>query len=347
MKNLKFLLIPLFFINTNALVAQYNYGLDVCAQDARIEGKLDIVDGISTVSIGNEAGINDDGTDNGNVFVGKSAGISNTSGDWNTFLGLQTGQLNTSGRLNTFIGKRAGSANVAGNGNVYIGYDAGLNTETSDNVFIGSGAGAYSSIASGIVSIGIQAGQNNTGILNTFLGSRSGITNTSGIANTFVGSNSGQANEEGAKNTFLGASSGLKNVDGEENVYVGDGAGFENKGSRNILIGYFAGSTFQTPTSFSGNIFIGPNAGAQESNSDRLYIENGNSSDPLIYGEFDNDKVKVNGSFKIKDFLTLEPKNGPPATCSNSLQYGIVYYEAGVTPNKLRVCTDVGWMDLN
>lgn len=34
-----------------------------------------------------------------------------------------------------------------------------------------------------------------------------------------------------------------------------------------------------------------------ESGSDKLYIENSDSSDPLIYGDFATNRIKVNGSF--------------------------------------------------
>jgi hypothetical protein len=53
-----------------------------------------------------------------------------------------------------------------------------------------------------------------------------------------------------------------------------------------VLIGYQAGSTLTTE-------------------SNKLYIENSNSSSPLIYGEFDNDLVRVNGKFEA-DSVTID-----------------------------------------
>ncbi|WP_415405727.1 tail fiber domain-containing protein [Sulfurovum sp. CS9] len=43
---------------------------------------------------------------------------------------------------------------------------------------------------------------------------------------------------------------------------------------------------------------MGRSAGQSETGSHRLYIENSGSSTPLIYGEFDNDLVRVNGTFE-------------------------------------------------
>jgi hypothetical protein len=49
----------------------------------------------------------------------------------------------------------------------------------------------------------------------------------------------------------------------------------------------------------SGNVFIGHRAGYNETGNNKLYIENSDSSSPLIYGEFDNDLVSINGQIKI------------------------------------------------
>jgi hypothetical protein len=49
----------------------------------------------------------------------------------------------------------------------------------------------------------------------------------------------------------------------------------------------------------SGNIFLGFKAGYNETGDNKLYIENSNSATPLIYGEFDNDILTVNGKLGI------------------------------------------------
>ncbi|WP_452220238.1 hypothetical protein [Lacinutrix salivirga] len=49
----------------------------------------------------------------------------------------------------------------------------------------------------------------------------------------------------------------------------------------------------------SGNVFIGYQSGLQESGSNKLYIENSDSSTPLIYGDFNANEVEVNGTLKV------------------------------------------------
>jgi len=36
-----------------------------------------------------------------------------------------------------------------------------------------------------------------------------------------------------------------------------------------------------------------------KSGSNKLYIENSDSSSPLLYGEFDNDYLKINGDLEV------------------------------------------------
>ena len=56
----------------------------------------------------------------------------------------------------------------------------------------------------------------------------------------------------------------------------------------------------------SGNVFIGSRAGRDTENiSNRLYIENTSTFSPLIYGEFDNDLVRVNGDLDITENLEV------------------------------------------
>lgn len=76
-------------------------------------------------------------------------------------------------------------------------------------------------------------------------------------------------------------------------VYVGNtGSG----GAESVLIGYQAGYINSTGSS---NIFIGFQAGYSETLPNRLYISNSNTTTPLIYGEFDNTLLKVNGNLEV------------------------------------------------
>jgi len=218
------------------------------------------------------------GTDsNFNVTLGDFAGSSletDGGGDdafGNTFIGRRAGKDTTIGDDNVFVGERAGDGNVTGSENVFIGRFAGIANDTgSENVFIGH-----------------SAGDSNDGQFNTFVGHDAGVSNTSGDRNTFIGQDAGRSNETGVRNTFLGENAGLNNVIGLNNTYVGEGAGFNATGDNNVFIGF--------------------RAGENESGSDRLYIESSDASDPLIYGEFDNDLLAVNGTLGVGTQLPMAP----------------------------------------
>ena len=94
--------ISILFFST-ILFSQYNYGLDVCNQDAKIEGKLNLDSG------------------NSNVFIGTLTGTSNTTGSHNNFFGQFSGAYNTTGNSNSFFGSSAGLSNTAGSSNSFFG----------------------------------------------------------------------------------------------------------------------------------------------------------------------------------------------------------------------------------
>ncbi len=172
--------------------------------------------------------------------------------------------LSNQGSLNIFVGQDAGNSNTSGIYNTFSGYQAGYyNTSASFNTFSGYKAGYY-----------------NTGHYNTFSGYRAGYSNTTGIGNTISGYQAGLDNTTGYHNTFSGYRAGYSNTTGNHNTFLGNLTGYSN-------------------TTGSGNVFIGRKAGYSETDSNTLYIENSDSTSPLIYGEFDNDLVAINGQLKI------------------------------------------------
>ena len=58
------------------------------------------------------------------------------------------------------------------------------------------------------------------------------------------------------------------------------------------------------------NVAIGFNAGSNETGSNKLYIENSNSTTPLIYGEFDNDLLRINGTLDINNAYQFPMADG-------------------------------------
>lgn len=204
-----------------------------------------------------------------NVFYGSGAGASVTTGIGETFLGINAGNKNTTGNENTFLGDGSGWSNTTGSANTFVGASSGLNNTTGgSNTFLGLGSGSY----------------NTTGGSNTFLGTSSGLYNTTGGSNTFVGDGSGRFNTEGYFNTFLGYDSGSSNTTGTSNTSLGYRSGFNN-------------------ATGNYNVFLGFHAGYSETGSNRLYIDNcytgGTCTSPLIYGEFDNRRLSLDGKLGI------------------------------------------------
>ena len=143
---------------------------------------------------------------------------------------------------------------------------------------------------------GKNAGKNVTGDSNTLFGERAGENITSGAGNTMVGQDSGQELIDGSFNAALGKWSLESNTTGSKNVAIGVSSARNNLvGSFNTILGNSAGRN----ATGSYNVFIGNDAGTNEMGSNKLVIENSTSTTPLIYGEFDNDKLFFFGDVGI------------------------------------------------
>ncbi len=90
----------------------------------------------------------------------------------------------------------------------------------------------------------------------------------------------------------LGYSSMASTVDGNSNVALGHDALTANiNGDNNVIVGHGAGIL----NNGSGNIFIGKDAGSQETTtSNKLFIDNSNTVAPLIYGDLGSNEVGIN-----------------------------------------------------
>ena len=221
--------------------------------------------------LGYQAGLSNT-TGFANLFIGNSAGYNNTTASGNHFIGINSGRNNTSGSINHFEGFQAGYSNTTGAENYFSGYLAGFNnTNGSQNYFSGNNAGAF----------------NTTGSNNHFEGYKAGYSNNAGSSNTFIGNQSGYSNTNGLGNNFIGFKSGFSNISGSQNTYFGFQSGFANTGS--------------------GNIFIGYQAGAQETVvSNRLIISNSQTNTPLILGDFGNQALYINGSIQASNYSTFD-----------------------------------------
>ena len=90
--------------------------------------------------------------------------------------------------------------------------------------------------------------------------------------------------------------SNLSNLE-RRNVVIGyQAAEGAQSGDSNVVIGYFAGYNLNGDS----NVLIGTAAGAGGTFSNQLHIRN------LIYGEFDNDYLQVNGELKVEENIVTD-----------------------------------------
>jgi hypothetical protein len=117
----------------------------------------------------------------------------------------------------------------------------------------------------------------------------------------------------------MGYNSGDSNWSGNYNVLLGreSGSGL-TAGSNNVMIGYRTGVYSTTGNS---NVFLGNYAGYYETGSHRLYIDNTNTTTPMIYGEFDNELIKINvNSFYCSGMYSSTTTNYPNLYVSSTGQ---------------------------
>ena len=126
--------------------------------------------------------------------------------------------------------------------------------------------------------------------------------------NVFIGTGTGNTNTSGQRNVALGTGAMTLNTIGSSNLANGYGALFSNTtGNTNTALGYQAGYSNATG---SGNVFLGNQAGYNEIGSDKLYIDNSNTTTPLIYGDFAANALQVNGSLNVNGAYTLPTTDG-------------------------------------
>ncbi len=177
-------------------------------------------------------------------------------------LGSRLEPMNTGSSL--FIGNGAGANDdLSGNPNVFIGTHTGYSNTTG---------GANTGVGPSVLRL------QTTGIGNTAMGYYTLVNNRTGGGNSGYGLGALQTSESGNDNTAIGVRALFSINTGSYNTALGVGSGYNSTGSRNIFIGY--------------------GAGYNETGSNRLYIDNSNTSSPLIYGKFDSDSLIVNGDFR-------------------------------------------------
>jgi hypothetical protein len=103
-------------------------------------------------------------------------------------------------------------------------------------------------------------------------------------ANVVIGYEAFTKATTGSVNVAIGKFALINGESAEANVVIGNAAGAAlTAGSANVFIGTEAGRE----TTGSSNVFIGPSAGEhQKAVSNKLFIANSNTAEPLIWGDF-------------------------------------------------------------
>ena len=254
-----------------------------------------------------------------NIGIGLQALYNNTTGDRNIALGYSALYDNTSGYNNFALGRGALSKNTTGLNNTAIGDSAAeLVNSGSFNVAIGYKALSSATTSNGAVAIGSGALQRSVNVYNiTAIGNGALSAAFAGNGVTAIGSECLASATSAYGVTAIGDSALLNNTTGDYSTAIGQNAG------RSI-------------TTASGCVFIGYETGKNETTSNKLYIENSDSSSPLIYGEFNTDMVRINGMLyarKTTEQLRLEYDASNYASFTVDASGNLTLTTTGTTPS--------------
>lgn len=284
-------------------------------------------------------------TNSGNsTLVGEDAGLNNSlSGTYSTLIGYQAGKTMTSASSCTNIGYRAGYTNLSSYNNTNIGHQSGyantgwwgLTYGASANKVNANAAGyvfgAYAvytpSISSSYI-IGCEAVKNMSSAPYVKIGYRAEYNNTTGSASTVIGSKAGYYST-GSYTQLIGYQAGAGTSNHQKHYTT--------------MIGYQAGYS----SNAASCIFLGYQAGYNETNSNLLYIENSNSSTPLIFGDFTNDYVTILSNLGVgsssfgsgTNVLAIENGTAPSASITDGV---LLYAEDVSARSELKVRDEAG-----
>jgi hypothetical protein len=209
-----------------------------------------------------------------NTGGGKSA-LKNNTGFENTAYGFEALMDDTNGADNTASGAYALSNNTSGGSNTASGaYALVSNTTGVGNTASGQDALYHNTTGRENTADGLDALANNTsGYYNTATGDDTLGQNTTGYENTATGFKALSSSHTTARNTATGAEALNFNDSGSYNTAVGYRALYYSQGSRNLALGFQAGSHLHNG---DFNIYVGNTASVDntavtgESNTMRL-----------------------------------------------------------------------------
>lgn len=257
---------------------------------------------------------------NNNGFFGYQAGNSPGTGQGNTLFNVQGSNFNgadynfiwstvsswgslTTGDHNTGGGFRVAQTETTGSHDFYVGYDVAryslgadynigqmrgslMNIQSDYHVALGYYTLSLLTANDAQVAISKEALRYGIGANCVAIGEGSGkgsdVTGSDFDNFTGVGDLSGNKLTDGADdNTFLGAGAGALATTAYDCLFAGSGAGAQH-------------------TTGSGCVYLGPNAGGQyTTENNKLAIDNSNTIDPLIEGDFSTNDVIINGDLLV------------------------------------------------
>ena len=198
--------------------------------------------------------------------------------------GFQSGQYATNTDYSVFSGSAAGR----------------FANEASYSVFSGESAGEYATNASHSQFVGQNAGRFGYGASSSrFVGQNSGRYATNSQYSTFLGNSAGEFAGETTYAEFIGHQAGQYSTNGDFSVFLGYSAGqWAGDSTRAVLVGREAGR-YATNSDYS--LYLGAFAGTSVDRANTLIIDSTSSTrgtNGLIYGEFDNNLVRINGTLE-------------------------------------------------
>ena len=280
------------------------------------------------------------------ILIGDNTGNGAKRIEKSVLLGYKAG-YQTNSIKNVIIGREAGSRStdnaISLTENVFIGPYSGYNLENSHyNVAIGNRAMSNSgtsitATADTNVVIGYYAGSLlRTGNSNIMLGGYAGYNLRSGSRNIMIGHLAARSSDDDVnENILIGYDSG-RNIEKHNNIAIGRSTLRNSKGSYNVAVGTEAGYYHENGNK---NVFIGYQSGVplgsiHKNRSDLLFIDNEQTDNPLIFGSFSGDTVKINGRLYIGDnyqFPTVDGTNGQVITTNGNKTLSWTNGYAGVS----------------
>ncbi len=271
------------------------------------------VDGINCTAVGPFSASNSTSADSV-LALGYAAAFSNTA-DGTVAIGALSAYTNTSGTNNIAIGNQALYTNSTNVNCIAIGNLALYASVANQNLGIGYGAGRYITTGANNVAIGAEAMGANSGATtanqNIAIGNLALAQAATTVNCIAIGYQALQLSQAGYAQIAIGVNA-LRSITSytDHNVGIGTSAlTAVTSGSGNVALGSdtLTSTTTQHHSVAIGRqagqnatgdncIYIGVNAGANNSRASSLFIDTSTSADPLIYGELDNDKVGINKS---------------------------------------------------